>query len=112
MTKTVTIQGQAYSLPPLNAGQLRRNAGPLLTAIANMGKQGSRIEAVAALPDVIGQHADLLFIALKGQHTNLTLEDVESLSFPELQEAVKDLLEVSGLTGKPEGETKPQPASL
>lgn len=112
MSKTVTIQGKEYSLPPLTAGQLRRNAGPLLTAIANMSKQGSSIEAVAALPDVIGQHADLLHMALKGQYHDLTLEAVESLTFGELQGAVKDLLEVSGLTGKPEGEAKPQPASL
>jgi hypothetical protein len=104
--KTITIQGKTYNLPPLNTGQIRRHAGPLLTAISTLADAKDPMAAVASVPEIIGQHADLLHMALRNEYPHVTLEEVESLQFPEIQEAVQAVIENSGLTGPKPGEAK------
>jgi len=101
---TLKISGKTYTLPALNTGQIRRHAVPLLERIYGMDAGGG----LAGVGDVIGAHVDLLHMALKNQYPHLDLEEVETLTFPELQAAVLDLLMVSGLRGPAEGEVTPQ----
>ena len=107
--KTITIKDKTYNLPPLNTGQIRRNAGPLLVAIKALSESTDPMAAVMAVPELIGQHADLLHMALRNEYPHVTLEDVETLLFPDIQAAVQGVIENSGLTGAPQGEAKPQP---
>lgn len=104
--KTVTIKGQAYNLPPLSTGQMRKGAGPMLAAINALSIKDAG-EAITALPEIMGQHAELLAMALQNEYPHITQDDVESMIWPDLQAAVGDLLKVSGLVGR-QGEVKPQ----
>lgn len=104
---TVTIKGQEYVLPPLNTGQIRRHAGPLLASIQALAVSEDKLAAVASVPSLIGEHADLLHMALSNRYPDVTLEDVESLMFPEIQAAVAEVIRISGLMGEPgQGEAK------
>ena len=96
---TITIKDNIYNLPPLNTGQIRHHAGPLLTAIQTLSQSTDAMVAVIAVPELIGQHADLLHMALRNEYPDVSLEDVESLTFGETQAAVEAIILASGLSG-------------
>ena len=104
---TITIKGKVYNLPPLNTGQIRYHAGPLLNAIQALTQTDDAKAAVFSVPGLIGQHADLLHMALQNEYPHVSLEDVESLTFVETQAAVEAIILASGLNG-PQGEAKPR----
>jgi hypothetical protein len=103
---TVTIKGKTYNLPPLNTGQIRRNAGPLLANIRALASSSNELDAIAQVPEIIGQHADLLHMALMNEYPHIPLEDVETMLFADLQAGVQELIKVSGLMGTAQGEVK------
>lgn len=104
---TITIKGKVFNLPPLNTGQIRHHAGPLLAAIQALSQSTDAKAAICAVPDLIGQHADLLHMALQNEYPHVTLEEVESLTFAETQAGVVAVIQASGLNG-PQGEAKPR----
>lgn len=104
---TITIKGKVYNLPPLNTGQIRHHAGPLLSAVQALSQSPDPKASVAAVPEIIGQHADLLHMALQNEYPHITLEEVESLTFAETQEAVMAVITASGMNG-PQGEARPR----
>lgn len=100
---TVTIKGQVYDLPPLTTGQLRRHAAPLLERIRSLKDGASMEEALGTL----GEQSDLLHMALQNRYPSITLEDVESMFLGDTQNAVADLIAISGMARRAnEGETK------
>jgi hypothetical protein len=103
----VIIKGTEYALQPFTAGQLRREASAKLAAIEDLSlKLGNgQISTGAAMPELVGNACDLVLLSVNNGAAGLTLEDVETLTFGDLQKAVTDACEASGLSG----EVKPQP---
>jgi len=99
---TITIQGKTYNLPPFNTGQIRRSLKPLLEAVVKFGNGPSAdpMAQVLAFPDLAGEHADLLLLALRNEYPDLTLEEVESLTFSEVQVALNKVIAMTGLLGE------------
>jgi hypothetical protein len=103
---TVTIRGTEYELQPFTAGQLRHEASEKLAEIdaINGNLQAGTISPMKAMPAMVGHCCDLVYLSLSNKYPDLTLADVESMPFTEIQKAVEGVAEVTGL----KGEDKPQ----
>ncbi len=105
----VTIKGTKYALQPFTAGQLRREASAKLASIEDLSAKLTAGEMTPgrALPDLVGNACDLVLLSLNNKYPEIALDDVESLSFSEIQAAVTSAVEASRMSG----EMKPQRVS-
>jgi hypothetical protein len=99
---TVTIQGTEYELQPFTAGQLRHQASAKLAAIDEINDQlqAGTISPMKAMPEMVGNCCDLVHLSLSNKYPDLSLEEVESLPFADIQKAVEGVAVVSGLAGE------------
>ncbi len=99
---TVTIKGQVYNLPPLNVGQVRHFASPLLTRIKELSEASDQEEILS----MIGDQTELLHLALTNEYPKLALADVETLFMQDIQEALVKVITRSQLARTNQGEAK------
>lgn len=103
--KTITIQGKVHHLPPLNTGQVRRH-WPALAAIIQSMDASDPATMIPKFGEMVDSMAALVLAALQNQYPKLTMEDLDCLTIPELQEAIQGVIEATGMGGKPKGEVK------
>ena len=99
----IILHGKFYEIPPLTTGQVRRNWANLAKLILNLDA-GTDLDKLAGIGDLTGGKLDLLLIALRNEYPELTMDDLETLYLPELDQALIDLITASRL-GKKTGVT-------
>jgi hypothetical protein len=115
----VTIKGEAYNLPPWNAGQMRRQVDPMLQETKALLEQAGIIQSgQAPVPallldlsmrqrNVARAQAELVLAALQNQYPNLTLDDVETLTPARIAQVFNELLLLTCSGSNEPGESLP-----
>lgn len=115
----VTIKGEAYNLPPWNAGQMRRQVDPILQGTKTLLDQAQAIQAghkfePTELLDIsmrqretARDQAELVLAALQNQYPHLTLDDVETLTPARIAQVFNELLLLTCSGSNEPGETIP-----
>ena len=99
----IIIHGQSYELPPLNAGQVRRNWSSLAKMISHLDA-GSNMDRLSGIGDLTGAKMELILVAMQNDFPEITMEDMESLFLPDIDNALIALINVTRL-GKVKRET-------
>jgi hypothetical protein len=98
---SITIDETSYELQSLTAGQLRREASAKLSAIEDLSRKlnAGEITAGHALPDLVGNASDIVLLSLHNKYPEITLDQIDSLSFADLRTALEGVCEISGMKG-------------
>jgi hypothetical protein len=104
--ETVTIKGSTFELQTFTAGQLRHVVSAKLAAVEVLYAklEAGDISPVAVMPELIKNCCEIVLVSLQNKYPDITIEQVESLTFIEIQEAVNAACATARMTG----EAKPQ----